>query len=150
MRTFLPLTGGLFALAWICVISSCQPNSTECAAPKLAPNQPNGSSPLASSMVAMDAQLQATLQAVLADPNHDWSSQTLASPNLLGLEPTDESMINTHFEEHAPLYALAIEQFNNAPSSEHFNAVVDACADCHHGTCPGPLERIEKRRNQQD
>ena len=101
-------------------------------------------------MVAMDAQLQSNLQAVLADPNHDWSSRTLVSHNLLGIEPTDESMINAHFQEHAPLYALAIEQFNNAPSSVHFNAVVDACADCHHGTCPGPLERIEKRRSQED
>jgi hypothetical protein len=149
MRSFLPWTGGLIALT-IGVLSSCTSNSTECAAPKLAPNQPNGSSPLASTMVAMDAQLQSTLQAVLADPNHGWNSRTLVAHDLLGLEPTDNSMINAHFEEHAPLYALAIEQFNNAPSSVHFNAVVDACADCHHGTCPGPLERIEKRRHEQD
>ena len=37
-------------------------------APRLAPNQPNGISALASAMVAMDSQLQATLTSVMADP----------------------------------------------------------------------------------
>lgn len=125
---------------------SCSDANDSCSAPKLAPVQPNGSSPLASAMVVMDNQLQSTLESVLSDSSKSWSGLTLVNHDLQGLTPTDASMINEHFEAHAPLYALAIEQFNNAPSAEHFNAVVDACANCHHGTCPGPLERIAKRR----
>jgi hypothetical protein len=86
----------------------------------------------------------------MADPNHAWEGYTLASHDLLALEPTDVSMINGHFTTHAPLYLQTIAQFNKAPSAEHFNAVVSACADCHNGTCPGPLTRIEKRRAQVD
>lgn len=97
-------------------------------------------------MVAMDAQLQATLEAVMADPQHRWEGRSLVAHDLLGLEPTDGTMINAHFEENAPLYTLAIEQFNASPSAVHYNAVVQACTDCHLGTCPGPLERIAKRR----
>ena len=69
------------------------------------------------------------------------------SHSLMTRHPTDEAMVNGHFEEHAPLYTKAIQQFNASPSlRKHFNHVVDACKNCHLGTCPGPLERIEKRR----
>ena len=127
---------------------SCERTQAEGGAPRLAPNQPNGSSPLASAMVAMDAQLQHTLEAVLTDPSHTWEGRSLAAHALTGLEPTDDSMLNSHFEAHAPLYLLAIDQFNDAPSAATFNAVVQACTDCHLGTCPGPLDRIAKRRAQ--
>ncbi|MAI32726.1 MAG: hypothetical protein CMM07_13765 [Rhodopirellula sp.] len=140
--------GGL--VLGLSLFSACDQSQSSCAAPKLAPNQPNGSSALASAMVAMDSQLQVVLEAVMADPNHAWEGYTLASHDLLALEPTDASMINGHFTTHAPLYLQAITQFNEAPSADHFNAVVSACADCHHGTCPGPLTRIEKRRPQVD
>lgn len=122
------------------------PDAASCAAPKLAPNQPNGSSALASVMVAMDSQLEVMHSSAMTDPNHEWSEQQLIVHDLLGHDPTDASMLNAHFGEHAPLYTKAIEQFNASPSAEHFNAVVTACSQCHHGTCPGPLERIEKRR----
>lgn len=122
------------------------PDAASCAAPKLAPNQPNGSSALASVMVAMDSQLEVMHSSAMTDPNHDWSEQQLIVHDLLGHNPTDASMMNAHFGEHAPLYTKAIAQFNASPSAEHFNAVVTACSQCHHGTCPGPLERIEKRR----
>lgn len=128
--------------------ASCASEPAPCSAPTLAPNQPNGSSALASTMVAMDAQLQATLEAVMADPEHRWEGRTLRDHDVLDLEPTDASMINAHFEAHAPLYRLAIEQFNKTPSASTFNAVVQACTDCHLGTCPGPLERIAKRRSE--
>ena len=144
MRTM--VLWGAAALGMASVLLGCEAE-TACTAPKLAPNQPNGSSPLASAMVAMDAQLQATIESVMADPEHRWDGRSLATHDLLGLEPTDTTMINAHFEAYAPLYALAIEQFNASPSAIHYNAVVQACTDCHLGTCPGPLERIAKRRS---
>ena len=79
------------------LFSACDQSQSSCAAPKLAPNQPNGSSALASAMVAMDSQLQVVLEAVMADPNQAWEGYTLASHDLLALEPTDASMINGHF-----------------------------------------------------
>ena len=146
-----PTAGALGCLVLgVALFSACDQSQSSCAAPKLAPNQPNGYSALASAMVAMDSQLQVVLEAVMADPNHAWEGYTLASHDLLALEPTDASMINGHFTTHAPLYLQAIAQYNEAPSADHFNAVVSACADCHHGTCPGPLTRIEKRRPQVD
>ncbi|MDA0939396.1 MAG: hypothetical protein O2990_00185 [Bacteroidetes bacterium] len=139
---------GMAAIVMLaCAWARCSPQAESGSAPKLAPNQPNGSSPLASNMVAMDGQLQATLEAVMADPEHSWEGRSLMSHELLGLEPTDASMVNAHFEEHAPLYSLAIKQFNSSPSAQTYNAVVQACTDCHLGTCPGPLERIAKRRS---
>ena len=147
----LSTAGALGGLALgLSLFSACGQTESSCTAPKLAPNQPNGSSALASAMVAMDSQLQIVLEAVMADPNHAWAGFTLESHDLLALEPTDASMVNGHFTTHAPLYLQAIAQFNKAPSAGHFNAVVSACADCHHGTCPGPLTRIEKRRPQLD
>ena len=147
----LSTAGALGGLALgLSLFSACGQTESSCTAPKLAPNQPNGSSALASAMVAMDSQLQIVLEAVMADPNHVWEGFTLESHDLLALEPTDASMVNGHFTTHAPLYLQAIAQFNEAPSADHFNAVVSACADCHHGTCPGPLTRIEKRRAQLD
>ena len=147
----LSTAGALGGLALgLSLFSACGQTESSCTAPKLAPNQPNGSSALASAMVAMASQLQIVLEAVMADPNHVWEGFTLESHDLLALEPTDASMVNGHFTTHAPLYLQAIAQFNKAPSAGHFNAVVSACADCHHGTCPGPLTRIEKRRPQLD
>ena len=128
-------------------LAHCGRNETgECTGPKLAPNQPNGSSALASVMVAMDSQLEVIQRSAMAKPDHDWSGQQLIAHDLLGHDPTDASMINAHYEEHAPLYSKAIEQFNASPSAEHFNAIVTACSQCHQGTCPGPIERIKKRR----
>ena len=85
-------------------------------------------------------------RSAMTNPDYDWSGQKLIAHDLLGHDPTDASMLNAHFGEHAPLYIKAIEQFNASPSAEHFNAIVTACSQCHLGTCPGPLERIEKRR----
>ena len=147
----LSTAGALGGLALgLSLFSACGQTESSCTAPKLAPNQPNGSSALASAMVAMDSQLQIVLEAVMADPNHAWEGFTLESHDLLALEPTDTSMVNGHFTTHEPLYLQAIDQVNKAPSAGHFNAVVSACADCHYGTCPGPLTRIEKRRPQLD
>ena len=132
------------------LLSACDQTAFPCAAPKLAPNQPNGSSALASAMVAMDSQLQVVLEAVMTDPNLAWEGYTLASHDLLSLEPTDASMMNGHYRSHVPLYLKAIDQFNESPSADHINAVITACTDCHKGTYPGPLGRIEKRRPQVD
>jgi len=117
--------------------------------PRLAPSQPNGLSELAGTMVAMDNQLARILKN-MDETGFSWENQSLDVHSLLDRHPTDGSMVNRHFEDHAPLYRQAIDQFNASPSAEAFNHVVDACNSCHLGTCPGPLERIEKRRVASD
>ena len=117
--------------------------------PQLAPSQPNGLSELAGTMVAMDNQLARILKN-MDETGFSWENQSLDVHSLLDRHPTDGSMVNRHFEDHAPLYRQAIAQFNASPSAEAFNRVVDACKSCHLGTCPGPLERIEKRRVASD
>ena len=113
--------------------------------PRLAPSQPNGLSELAGTMVAMDDQLARILKN-MDETGFSWENQSLDAHSLLDRHPTDSSMVNRHFEDHAPLYRQAIAQFNASPGAEAFNHVVDACKNCHLGTCPGPLGRIEKRR----
>lgn len=113
--------------------------------PRLAPSQPNGLSELAGTMVAMDDQLARILEN-MDETGFSWENQSLDAHSLLDRHPTDSSMVNRHFEDHAPLYRQAIAQFNASPGAEAFNHVVDACKNCHLGTCPGPLGRIEKRR----
>ena len=113
--------------------------------PRLAPSQPNGLSELAGTMVTMDDQLARILKNMVQEGS-TWETQFLDVHSLLDRNPTDDSMVNRHFEDHAPLYRQAITQFNASPSAEAYNQVVDACKSCHLGTCPGPLERIEKRR----
>ena len=117
--------------------------------PRLAPSQPNGLSELAGTMVAMDNQLARILKN-MDETGFSWENQSLDVHSLLDRHPTDGSIVNRHFEDHAPLYRQAIDQFNASPSAEAFNHVVDACKSCHLGTCPGPLERIEKRRVASD
>ena len=117
--------------------------------PRLAPSQPNGLSELAGTMVAMDDQLARILEN-MDETGFSWENQSLDAHSLLDRHPTDGSMVNRHFEDHAPLYRQAIAQFNASPGAEAFNHVVDACKNCHLGTCPGPLERIEKRRVDRD
>ena len=112
---------------------------------RLAPSQPNGLSELAGTMVAMDDQL-AQILTNMDQVGFSWEGQSLDAHSLLDRHPTDATMVNGHFEDHAPLYRQAIAQFNASPSAQAFNHVVDACKNCHLGTCPGPLERIEKRR----
>lgn len=146
MRHPLKILGALLSV--VAIVAGC--GNAWPPSPKLAPNQPNGSSPLASAMVAMDAQLLQTLEAVMADPNHSWEGLRLMSPDFLALAPTTASMINAHFEAQAPIYHLAIEQFNAFPSAAHYNEVVASCTECHLGTCPGPLERIAKREMREN
>lgn len=133
--------GASLVLAFGCASEPETSNSP----PLLAPSQPNGLSELAGTMVAMDDQLARILNNMTQE-GFSWEGQSLDGHSLLDRHPTDETMVNDHFEDHAPLYRQAIAQFNAAPSAQAFNHVVDACKNCHVGTCPGPLERIEKRR----
>ena len=140
------------------MIASCQGESTSKEASEseaqgknsktvqVAPRQPNAVSPLAGAMIGMDSQLNAMRESVMSDPAHSWENRQLAEFDLLGYEPTDSTMINAHFLEWAPVYEQAVLDFNQAPSAITFNAVVQQCSNCHVGTCPGPLTRIEKRR----
>ncbi|MCH1587615.1 MAG: hypothetical protein L7S02_00295, partial [Flavobacteriales bacterium] len=87
---------------------------------------------------------------VMSDSSHSWEGRRLMSHDFLALAPTAASMINAHFEAQAPIYHLAIEQFNASPSAKHYNEVVASCTQCHLGTCPGPLDRIAKREMPED
>ena len=154
--------GASMIIGGILIISSCQGETkskekskeeskseaqeTNSPTVRVAPRQPNAMSPLAGAMIGMDSQLNAMRESVMSDPAHSWENRQLAEFDLLGYEPTDSTMINAHFLEWAPVYEQAVLDFNQAPSAITFNAVVQQCSNCHVGTCPGPLTRIEKRR----
>ena len=135
--------------AWLLALGCATGPAPSSMQPQLAPSQPNGLSELAGTMVAMDDQLAHLLKDMDAE-GFSWEGKSLDMHSLMDRHPTDETMVNGHFEDHAPLYRKAISQFNASPSAQAFNHVVDACKNCHLGTCPGPLERIAKRRVASD
>jgi hypothetical protein len=61
--------------------------------------------------------------------------------------PTKENMIEGGYQSYALGFLLAIEDLENSTQStqeEAYNAVINACKNCHLETCPGPIRRIEK------
>ena len=135
--------------AWVLALGCASEPAPSTMQPQLAPSQPNGLSELAGTMVAMDDQLARLLKDMGVE-GFSWEGKSLDVHSLMDRHPTDATMVNGHFEDHAPLYRQAIAQFNASPSAQAFNHVVAACKNCHLGTCPGPLERIEKRRVASD
>ncbi|MBI1306057.1 MAG: hypothetical protein GC181_05525 [Bacteroidetes bacterium] len=71
-----------------------------------------------------------------------------AYKNLTSSKPTTPGTVNQTFKEHSAAYALVMEQLQSGDSSMtyRFNKGVDACIDCHHSFCGGPIPRIEKLR----
>ena len=116
---------------------------SSCTAPKLAPNQPNGSSALASAMVAMDSQLQIVLEASWP-VTYAWAGFTL---EVRLARSGTHRCLDGQWALHNPCTIVPAEPSPNstkhlqlAPSTPSFLR-----AQIVTGTCPGPLTHIEKR-----
>lgn len=111
---------------------------------KLAPPQPNHSSELAIAMRAMDDELVSLLARHAEE--YAWDGAALTPMDLTQLMPTDSSMLVEGYTAFAMAFGKHIEAFNAAPGPDTYSDVVSGCLSCHMQACPGPIERINKRR----
>ncbi|MED5336125.1 MAG: hypothetical protein VX880_07405 [Bacteroidota bacterium] len=141
MRTRLVLvflmTGVVFAFA------RCGGGGEAAADPRLAPAQPNPSSPLAESMRALDEELL-EFRGRLIEGESLYGAR-FSEYRFTELEPTDSTMLVDGFLALSMAYERHVSEFNAAPDAEKYAAVVGGCEACHMRSCPGPLERIAKR-----
>lgn len=111
--------------------------------PRLAPAQPNKSSPLAKSMRVLDAELLEVRQRLVDGERLD--GVRLSEQHFMDLQPTDSTMLVDGFQALSMAFERYVDEFNTAPNAETYTAVVGGCEACHLRSCPGPLERIAKR-----
>jgi hypothetical protein len=111
---------------------------------KLAPIQPNQTSELAQAMRTMDSELVDLLAQHAQTDN--WIGASLSPMDLTRLMPTDSSMLVQGYKAYALAFANHVGSFNENPSAETYSKVVIGCLSCHQQACPGPIERINKRK----
>ena len=115
--------------------------------PKLAPIQPNKTSELALAMRTLDSELVNLLAA--HGEAGSWKEASLSTLDLTKLMPTDSSMLVPGYKAFAMAFGKHVKEFNALPSAETYSAVVIGCLSCHQQACPGPIERINKRKLNQ-
>jgi hypothetical protein len=112
--------------------------------PCLAPAQPNRTSELAQAMRDIDLELQSVLAVLSA--GEEATDFRLTEHDFSKLQPTDSTMLVVGFQALSIAFSSHVSNFNHTPSKETYMAVVGGCVSCHQKACPGPLERIAKRR----
>ncbi len=106
---------------------------------------PNGHSELAYRMRSMLADLGARRKSLAAGEKP--AALPLADHTRIRCSwPTTASDRNPANDGMAVLYLQRVEAFNEAPTPQSFNAVIDGCVTCHNETCRGPLAAIEPLR----
>ncbi len=130
--------------AFVAVWSQCgtAPSSS---GPRLAPVQPNRTSPLAESMRQLDEEL-VDFRTRFLDVGGEWQGAAFTEYDLNDLAPTDSSMFVDGYQALAIAFEKRIADFNAHPSDDAYSMVVSGCISCHQKACPGPLERIAKRK----
>ncbi len=135
-----------WVIALVCFgLSFCGDEGKQAA--KLAPIQPNKTSELALAMRTLDSELVNLLAAHGEDGS--WKKASLSALDLTELMPTDSSMLISGYTAFAAAFGKHVEAFNERPSAEAYSAVVNGCLSCHQQACPGPIERINKRKLNQ-
>ena len=141
MRTRLVL--GLLLTGVVFAFAQCGGGEEVSADPRLAPAQPNPSSPLAGSMRVLDAELLDFRGRLIEGESLDGAR--FSEYRFTELEPTDSTMLVDGFQALSMAFERHVAEFNAAPDAEKYAAVVGGCEACHMRSCPGPLERIAKR-----
>jgi hypothetical protein len=73
-----------------------------------------------------------------------WPQLSFDFPLILDTKPTVESMMSDAVISFSPVFADILTDYNQAPSKEGLDQIVQACLTCHYQSCPGPIVRIEK------
>lgn len=131
-------------LLGVLVLAQCTPGEGQ-PHKKLAPVQPNHTSELAEAMRQLDAELVVFRDRFL-EGDKSWSEAAFTEYDLNNLTPTDSSMFVEGYTAFALAFHKTVSDFNRAPGPDTYSGVVSGCESCHQKACPGPLERIAKRR----
>ena len=132
----------------VCVIVSCAESGTEknaqeenCINPN---NDPNGVKPMALMMRTManyfdSMRLKINNGEVVDSVNYPLMPFWTA-------EPTDTSVLETLFFNHAKQFETAYRQLMSTTENqkENYTVVINTCIQCHSSYCSGPLKRIRK------
>ncbi len=139
-----PRRASTFLVASALFLAFCGEPVADAPQPKLAPLQPNTNSELAQAMRKLDGELVA----LLADAARtgDWKGAQISRLQLVGMTPTDSTMLVPGFQGFAMAFDQHVSAFNAAPSVDTYTDVVNGCLSCHRRACPGPVARIEKRK----
>ena len=73
-----------------------------------------------------------------------WPELSFEFPLISDQNPTVETMMSDVVTSLSPVFADILTDYNQAPSKEGLDKIVQACLACHYQSCPGPLVRIEK------
>jgi hypothetical protein len=104
---------------------------------------PNNTKPMALAMRTMAGNADKAKQLILQGERIDSTNWPMIRFSVV--EPTDPSVLEPLFYENATLYYKAHNLLYSAEDQQAaYNAVIDACVNCHQSYCSGPLKKIRK------
>ncbi len=107
---------------------------------------PNGASELATLMRTFVADWRDARAKLEADAGTALAARWPVHRKMRCAWPTAEADRSPAFDGLAVNYLLQVRRFDERPSRETYEAVLDGCKSCHEVSCGGPLELIEGMR----
>ena len=125
-------------LVIICfILLSCNSSDSEI---KRAIIDPNDASEMALLMRQMSDDLDIIKNKILN--GEDIIGDQLQFSQIHKMKTTDESFLSEGLMQMSIGFDLVVDNYNENPSRDNYNAIVNNCISCHKGMCPGPLSRI--------
>ena len=125
-------------LAIICfILLSCNSSDSEI---KRTIIDPNDASEMALLMRQMSDDLDIIKNKILN--GEDIIGDQLQFSQIHKMKTTDESFLSEGLNQMSIGFDLVVNNFNENPSRDNYNTIVNNCIGCHKGMCPGPLSRI--------
>ena len=125
-------------LAIICVlVVSCKPSDSNI---KKTIIDPNDASEMALLMRQMSNDLDVIKNKILN--GEDIINDQLQFSQIHKMKTTDESFLSEGLTQMSKGFDFVVNNFNENPSKDNYNSIVNNCISCHKGMCPGPLSRI--------
>ena len=125
-------------LAIICfILLSCNSSDSEI---KRTIIDPNDASEMALLMRQMSDDLDIIKNKILN--GEDIIGDQLQFSQIHKMKTTDESFLSEGLTQMSIGFDLVVDNYNENPSRDNYNAIVNNCISCHKGMCPGPLSRI--------
>ena len=127
-------------LVIICfILLSCNSSDSEI---KRTIIDPNDASEMALLMRQMSDDLDIIKNKILN--GEDIIGDQLQFSQIHKMKTTDESFLSEGLTQMSIGFDLVVNNFNENPSRDKYNTIVNNCISCHKGMWPGPFSRINK------
>jgi len=141
----------VFLLGSATFFSSCSENNPEVTVPKEAPKpavkKSKGvlykPSPLAKEMRKMYENMK-VVNALLKSNASVTDSLLQGYEGILTAQATNPADLNAEFYGFANGWLSEVAVLRDQPTLANYNAVMNACVNCHESFCPGPIAKIKK------